>query len=316
MNNFENTDTDHHDSMDFNLNLDKGEKFIKDFEEKPILDKIIPNAILNIDIPIKKEQMDHEEELIVDVNESNLQNIIDKSDSIDNIEKDIINTKKCVDVPLQCQNCTFNTTENKILIRHEKNDHNEIDDDNDEEDYLFRCDRGCNFTSDRYDKYNKHLIYHIHKDCEPYYLECIYTQCSLCPFASSIIQIVKKHMNNFHSLCQDDYTIKKELLINDDDLIKNPEKNSNVYKNKINGKKNNDETEIENCDKAISEQEYETLKIDLSDCEKTKEKQNAEEVANDNKLEHSIKKKAISKNLRMSYRKVNNLLYITIYIYI
>ena len=129
---------------------------------------------------------------------------------IDILKKDHQNNLNITEKSVKCDKCSFNSDEHKILLLHEKRHHEEIDD----TEYLFKCDRGCNFISDRFDKYMKHLSYHIYNNCNSDFLECVYGQCSICPFASSILNLVKTHVKEMHPNIECIYNIKHDTLIN------------------------------------------------------------------------------------------------------
>ena len=133
--------------------------------------------------------------------------ILSDNDIINNAH---LNNLYIIEKNVKCDKCSFNSDEHNILLLHENIHHEEIDD----IDYLFKCDRGCNFTTDRFDKYIKHLSYHIYINCNSDFLECIYAQCSICPFASSIFNVVKTHVKEMHPNIECMYNIKHESLIN------------------------------------------------------------------------------------------------------
>ena len=238
-----------------NLRESKNDLELKNFEKNNLSEKL--------DIPIGSEFSLNNSISDQDHLTKNVERNLNDVSSIKNM-KDIFDTthvddsKKTLEI-LKCLICSFNSVDKNTFLRH-NNDHNEIDED--DNDYLFRCNRGCNFVSDRFDKYNKHLFYHIHDGCNSDYFECIYAQCPLCPFASSKFQIVKSHINNFHSSSDCEYEIKHESLIKDgtiniidNNIIKDSEstttnqfeKNIDHDKNKIDSESLNNINEQNNA---------------------------------------------------------------------
>ena len=142
--------------------------------------------------------------------ENNLKNDIISLSNNDILKNSHLNNLNIIEKSVKCDKCSFNSDEHKILLLHEKRHHEEIDD----IDYLFKCDRGCNFTTDRFDKYIKHLSYHIYNNCNSDFLECVYAQCSICPFASSIFNLMKTHVKEMHPDIECMYNIKHDSLIN------------------------------------------------------------------------------------------------------
>ena len=142
--------------------------------------------------------------------ENNSKNGVISLSNNDILKNSHLNNLNIIEKSVKCAKCSFNSDEHKILLLHEKRHHEEIDD----IDYLFKCDRGCNFTTDRFDKYIKHLSYHIYNNCNSDFLECVYAQCSICPFASSIFNLVKTHVKEMHPNIECMYNIKHDNLIN------------------------------------------------------------------------------------------------------